>query len=247
MDAAEIEALERSIVAAVAPPRTVEFEGWLAPLDDGSIGRAKSAVPLSHAADARWLDAIEAAYADAGLNAGFRVAESDGLAAVREDLMRRGYAPRTPTIMKTGTAAGMAALSGAPGEVLARPDAAWLATFSGEGFDPAESAQRLKNLTRSPGAVFGAVRDPDGRVAAVGVMSFDGRWAGVHGMRTAPDRRRQGLASRVLAALGREAQARGVGRVFLQVEEANPARILYRRAGFTQAWRYHYWRKDWPT
>jgi ribosomal protein S18 acetylase RimI-like enzyme len=95
--------------------------------------------------------------------------------------------------------------------------------------------------------VYGAVREADGRVAAVGVMSFDHRWAGVHGMRTAPDRRRQGLASRVLAALGREAQARGVGRVFLQVEEANPARILYRQAGFTQAWRYHYWRKDWPT
>ncbi len=74
MDAAEIETLERSVVAAVAPPRTVEFEGWLAPLDDGAIGRAKSAAPLSHQADVRWLDDIEAAYADAGLNAGFRVA-----------------------------------------------------------------------------------------------------------------------------------------------------------------------------
>ena len=43
-------------------------------------------------------------------------------------------------------------------------------------------------------------------------------------------------------ALERAVQARGVERVFLQVEEGNlGARSLYRRAGFTQAWRYFYW------
>jgi ribosomal protein S18 acetylase RimI-like enzyme len=61
-------------------------------------------------------------------------------------------------------------------------------------------------------------------------------------MRTAPEQRGRGLASRVLGALGRVAQARGIDRVFLQVEEANPARAIYRRAGFSPVWRYHYWR-----
>ena len=48
---ADIDSLERSIVAAVAPERVVEIGGWLAPLDPGPITRAKSAVPLTHAAD----------------------------------------------------------------------------------------------------------------------------------------------------------------------------------------------------
>ena len=48
----------------------------------------------------------------------------------------------------------------------------------------------------------------------------------------------------MLAGLAAEALARGVDRAFLQVEEKNtPARALYRRAGFEQAWRYFYWSK----
>jgi N-acetylglutamate synthase len=36
---------------------------------------------------------------------------------------------------------------------------------------------------------------------------------------------------------------RGISHVFLQVEEGNTsAQALYQRAGFTTAWRYHYWR-----
>jgi hypothetical protein len=31
-------------------------------------------------------------------------------------------------------------------------------------------------------------------------------------------------------------------RVFLQVVEGNAARRIYRKAGFSSAWRYHYWR-----
>jgi len=80
-----------------------------------------------------------------------------------------------------------------------------------------------------------------GRTAAVGVVSFGHGWAGVHGMRTALDRRGAGFASRLLALFGAAARARQIHRVFLQVEEANPAQALYRRAGFETAWRYHYW------
>jgi N-acetylglutamate synthase len=113
--------------------------------------------------------------------------------------------------------------------------------FLGEGFDPADGAHRIAALTRSPDAVYGAAGEC-GETQAVGVMSFGAGWAGIHGMRTAPTHRRKGLASSILAALGRAAQARGAERVLLQVEEANPARAIYRRAGFTPIWRYHYWR-----
>jgi N-acetylglutamate synthase len=46
-----------------------------------------------------------------------------------------------------------------------------------------------------------------------------------------------------LAALAQQAIARGIDRLFLQVDEGNaPALALYQRAGFQTAWRYHYWR-----
>ncbi|MDB5417777.1 MAG: acetyltransferase, family [Phenylobacterium sp.] len=237
---ADIESLERSIVAAVAPQRVVEIAGWLVPLDDGPIGRAKSAVPLAHAADPAAVADIEQVYQAARLPPAFRLAETDGLADLRDELLRRGYVARTPTLMKTGTAAGLATLTDAPAEILEAPDAAWIAAFTGEGFDPVEGAARVRNVARSPDALYAAVREGE-RATAVGVVSFGHGWAGVHGMRTAADRRRQGLASRVLAALGQASARRGADRMFLQVEEPNPARILYRQAGFTPAWRYRYW------
>lgn len=245
MDAAEVEALERSIVAAVAPPEVAELAGWLAPFDNGTIGRAKSAVPLRHDLGPAALDALEAAYRGRGLVPEFRIAEAPGLEAVRAELARRGYAPKQPTIMKTGDVARLAAFSDPPAEVLSAPDDAWAAVFLGQGFDPADGAHRVRALSRSPGAAFGAAR-VDGQTVAVGVASFGHGWAGIHGMRTALDRRGQGHAGRVLTALGREMQARGVGRVFLQVEEANPARSLYRKAGFAPVWRYAYWRLPTP-
>jgi ribosomal protein S18 acetylase RimI-like enzyme len=240
LNAAEIESLERSIVAGVAPDKVVEIAGWLVPLDEGPIGRAKSAVPLAHAVDAEAIADVEQIFLAARRPPAFRLAETDGLAAARDELRRRGYRPHTPTVMKAGTAAGLMALNDERAEVLERPDAAWVAAFTGDGFDPQEGAQRVRNLERSPDAAYAAVREGD-RTTAVGVVSFGHGWAGIHGMRTAPDHRRRGHASRILSAFGHAAAARGIERVFLQVVEDNPARSLYRAGGFAQAWRYRYW------
>ena len=237
----EVEALERDTVAAVAPPQTLEIGGWLVPLDNGTIGRAKSAVPLSHDIGPEAIGEIEAAYRDRGLKPAFRIAEVEGLAAVRAELARRGFAPEQPTIFKSGSISELSGFSEASARILEKPDDAWAAVFLGEGFDPTDGAHRIAALTRSPDAIYGAAGE-GGQTRAVGVMSFGAAWAGVHGMRTAPAHRSRGHAAAILAALGREARARGVEQVFLQVEEANPARRIYRRAGFTPVWRYHYWR-----
>ena len=241
MEAAEIETLERAVVAAVAPPEMLEIDGWLVPLDHGTIGRAKSAVPLRHDLGAAAVDEIVESYRSRGLEPAFRLADVETLAPVREAVARHGLTGQQPTIMKLGDVAALAAFSDDPARVLDRPDDAWGAVFLGEGFDPADGAHRIAALTRSPDAVYGAAGE--GEVTwAVGVASFGGGWAGVHGMRTAPAHRGKGHASAVLGALGRAMAARGAMRVFLQVEEANPARRIYRRAGFEPAWTYRYWR-----
>ena len=244
MTGADVEAIERATVAAVAPCEVLEIGGWLVALDPGTIRRAGSAVPLHHdlTPDLAVLDEIEAAYAARGLTPAFRIADAPGLEAVRVELDRRGYRFEQPTLVKIGAAAGMiVAARGAPADIAETPDAGWAGVFTSEGFDPADGANRVAALSRSPDAVYGGIVE-DGRTLAVGVAAFGQGWASVHGMRTDASRRGEGLAGRVLAGLAGAAQARGVERVFLQVEEGNTgARSLYRRAGFAKAWRYCYW------
>jgi ribosomal protein S18 acetylase RimI-like enzyme len=240
VEPADIESLERATVAAIAPPEVLEIGGWLVPLDDGAIRRAKTAVPLRHDIGAAAISEIEAAYWTEGLSPGFRVAEAPGLQGVRDALTQRGYVSEIPTVVKVGDVDRLAALRDKPGEIMSEPDDAWAAVFLGEGFDAVEEASRVAALTRSPDALYAAARE-DGRTVAVGCVTFGHGWAGIHGMRTDAARRGRGLASTVLAALGRAIQARGIERVFLQVQEGNDARSLYRKAGFEYAWLYRYW------
>ena len=241
MDPAEIAVLERDTVAAVAPPEILEIGGWLVPLDNGTIGRAKSAVPLRHDIGPDAIGEIEAAYRSRGLKPAFRLADVPGLQPVFDELTRRGFTAQQPTIFKTGSIGEFAAFSTASVRILDQPDDAWAGVFLGDGFDPADGAHRVAALSRSPGAIYAAAGE-GGATHAVGVMSFGAEWAGIHGMRTAPAHRGKGHASAILAAMGRIAQARSFERVLLQVEEPNPARRIYRAAGFAPIWRYHYWR-----
>lgn len=244
IDATEIEAIERATVAAVAPERVDDLGGWLVCRDPGGMGRATSAVPLRHDAplDPALLDRIEALYRSEGCASAFRIADDPRLEPVREALARRGFRPEQPTLVKIGLCEALAALSDKPAAVTDAPDEAWAAAFQGEGFDPVDAAARIRNLSRSPGAVFASVRE-EGEALAVGVAAFAHGWVSVHGMRTSKARRGEGLAGRVLAGLAQAGAERGLGRVFLQVEEPNaPARALYRRAGMRPVWRYRYWR-----
>ena len=246
LDARDIESIERATLAAVSPAEIEPFAGWLLAFDAGSIGRARSAVPLSHAGiDASCVEAIAARYRARGLAPRFRIADAAGLEPVREELGRLGYRRAQPTLVQTAASAAMRAVSGAAPAVLAnRPDAGWQAVFLGEGFDPVDGAHRVQALGRAPDALYASVRE-GGETLAVGMAAFGHGWASVHGMRTARARRGEGLAARVLAGLALASLERGLARLFLQVEEDNAAaRSLYLRAGFTPAWCYAYWAQD---
>jgi N-acetylglutamate synthase len=239
---ATVEAIERATLAAVAPQTMLEIDGWLVGLDPGTIRRAASAVPLSHAGGDFPFEAIVAAFEARGLKPAFRIADAPGLETVRLALARHGYEPSQPTLVALADTVSVVGVTVAPpAEVAGQPDEAWASVFVGEGFDPVDGAHRVAALSRSPDAAYASVREA-GRTRAVGVGAFGQGLASFHGMRTEMAARGRGLAGRVLAALGREALARGIGRGFLQVEEGNaPARALYARAGFETAWRYVYW------
>jgi GNAT superfamily N-acetyltransferase len=241
----DIASIERATLAAVPPDATEELPGWLLGLDHGTVGRAHSAVPLQHTqADPAVLPAIEARYAAHGLRAVFRIPAAAAFDGMRAALTQSGYAQQQPTVAQVGTVAAMAAFSDGLGvDIAPAPGAAWASVFLGDGFDPTDGAHRVRLLGRAQQAVFANI-SIDGQAVACGTSSFSHGWASVHGMRTVPAQRGQGLASRILGALAREAQARGIDKVFLQVEAANTgAQALYQRAGFATAWGYAYWRK----
>ncbi|MDH6592073.1 ribosomal protein S18 acetylase RimI-like enzyme [Variovorax sp. TBS-050B] len=247
----DVEAIERATVAAVSPAAVEELDGWLLPFDEGSVKRAKSAVPLAHAeVRERTLDRIEDRYDSRQLVPLLRIADEACFDGLRAELERRHYVGDSPTCVQIGTARRMRAVAAADAklaEVEATPDEAWAALFLGEGFDPVDGAHRVRALSRAAGSLYASVREGR-RTVAAGAMAFGHGWASVHGMRTDASQRGRGLAGRVLAGLAEAALARGVERVFLQVDAQNPAaHALYRRAGFATRWQYRYWqRQQWP-
>jgi len=241
----DIEAIERATVAAVSPQAQEEIAGWLLPFDSGTVGRARSAVPLAHVApDAAMLETIEARYAARALPVMLRLPNVPAFDAFSNLLHAKGYAAGKPTHVQTAAASSVMKVSPGPfAQTATKPDAAWAAVFVGEGFDAVDGASRVATLSRAPNALFASIREGDQTVAA-GMGGFSHGWASVHGMRTAQHCRGRGLAGRVLATLAQAARSRGIECMFLQVEASNASALaLYRRAGFTTAWTYSYWKK----
>lgn len=242
--AADIASIERATLEVVVPDQLDSLAGWLLPVFDGTVGRARSAVPLSHdPPDLSMIDAVSGLYREKGSVPAFRLPDLPAFDAFHAELQARGFVRHQPTLTQCARVRDMLALpAGTPGELAAQPDAEWMSMFLGPGLDPVDGASRARALSRGSGTRFASVHQ-DGRTVACGAAGLGQGWLGVHGMRTAAPLRGQGLARRVLAAMALEAAHRGIERAFLQVDAGNaPALALYRRAGFQTAWPYAYWR-----
>ena len=118
----DVESIERATVAAVAPPHCDESAGWLLPYDSGTVGRAKSTVPLGHESpDLGVVAQIEARYAARGLPCVFRIPEVAAFDAMREILRGRGYGLSQPTQVQVAHARHVANASSAAAAQVARP------------------------------------------------------------------------------------------------------------------------------
>lgn len=243
--AADIEAIERATLQAVAPAVVETMPGWLLPMDGGTVGRARSAVPLSHELpDLGLLATILARYEARGFIPAFRLPDLPTFEALQRALAQRGFVRQQPTLTQIASIDVLLTLGPDPAVALAdTPDAAWMAMFLGEGLDPVDGASRARSLSRATGTRYASLRE-NGDTLACGAASFGQGWLGVHGMRTAAVQRGRGLAARVLRAMAREAAQRGISQAFLQVDASNaPALALYQKLGFSTAWPYAYWRR----
>ncbi|MDO0925875.1 GNAT family N-acetyltransferase [Streptomyces sp. TG1A-8] len=231
--------------------RPVESE-WLGEWElraaSGFTRRANSVLPLG--APGLALDAALAAvrrwYGERGLPA--YVQAATGAEGTQEllcaELERRGWIREVSAELWVGALAPVADRAGGTGVALSRTvDGAWLARYRREGV----SEVALRVLGSGPSVWFATVPgtgDADGAVpAAVGRCVVDGRWAGFAAVGVAPGRRRQGVATEVMAALARRALDEGASAAWLQVEADNEgARALYTALGFAPHHAYHHYR-----
>ncbi|NEB09118.1 GNAT family N-acetyltransferase, partial [Streptomyces coelicoflavus] len=162
------------------------------------------------------------------------------------ELERRGWVREVTAEVWTGGLAPVADLAEGTGVVLTREaDGAWLARYQRKGV----SDVALRVLGSGPSVWFatvpgaGATGTTDAP-AAIGRCVVDGRWASFAAVEVDPARRRQGLATAVMAALARRALDEGASAAWLQVETDNAAaRALYARTGFAAHHAYHHYRE----
>jgi len=239
--------------AAAAHWRGTEEEWlgeWLLRAADGFTGRANSALtlgdpgmPLDQA-----LDYVTGWYRARGLPAMIAVPlplpVDPAALGLDAELAERAWPTRPgPAFVMVADLPLAVAGGGLPaGAVLAAdavPDEGWMARYHYRGADSQPPVLR-DVLTSAQDQAFISIRTESG-VLAIARLSIADGWAGITAVEVDPGHRRAGLGLAITAATCDEAVARGVGRIFLQVETDNAgARALYERCGFRYSHRYHY-------
>jgi N-acetylglutamate synthase len=239
--------IEQATLEAVVPSRVDHMGDWLVPLESGTVGRARSAVPLTHdAADLRYIAPIEQRYREAGIEPMFRLPNGPNWVLFRNALSGRGYDCSKPTLVQIASVADLirhGSLSKV--EISPTPSQDWASLYTSDGFDPEDGANRVKLMSRARSGQFFSVREPSsGQLIATGMAAFDHGWASAHGMRCLPAHRRKGHARSIVCAMSYVAHRQGVPGMFLQVEKENSGAVaLYENLGFRTQWQYDYWAK----
>lgn len=250
--AASFEELAPVAARAWPPVESERLGDWLLRAASGFTRRANSVLPLGDpglpldealAHVTRW-------YGARGLPAYIQTAT--GAEGTQErlcaELEQRGWMREVSAELRIAALAPIGDLDAdASGVRLLRvADDAWLARYQrarDHGASDMKAAGR-KVIANGPSVWFASVPRGTGESsAAIGRCVVDGRWAGFMAVEVAPEYRRQGLASAVMAALARRALEEGASASWLQVESDNAgARALYDGMGFATHHHYHHFR-----
>lgn len=224
--------------------------GWLLRAGGGFTGRANSCLPLGDPGRPvdEAVDAVIGWYEERALRPAFYVPEPLG-ATLTTVLDARGWERHDPTVVMTATLDVVVAAAREnlpPVRVDDAPDDAWLAGYHYRGGElPGHAVDILRNAE----LVGFANVDDEGRRLAIGrgavTTSPAGRtWLGITAVEVAPDARRRGLGSHVVAGLATWAAKHGATDAYLQVSVDNDAAMAtYQRLGFVEHHRYHYRRR----
>lgn len=235
--------LDRRAALAWRGPVVEEHDGWLLRSAPGVAGRrVNSALPPLRRCSPADIARVERFYRDRATPIAVQVSPTEHHRELDALLAARGYRYDSAVAVLTAAARDVAALPAPPLPVTAtdRPGP-WLPAFTAlyGRADNTRIGHEVISRIAAPAAYLSAHQD--GRPVGIGLVVADTGWAGVFCMATHPGHRRRGVAAAILRTGARWAAARGIDRLYLQVEAGNePALRLYARAGFTRSHGYHY-------
>ena len=239
--------IEDAGINASAPPQQRWLDGWLLRFSPGKAKRARCIQALADgrlALDER-LALCAAVYHQAGLPMVLRLTPFSRPLGLDDALVVRDWQLLDDTRVMVAPELPAAAEALPAGLHLAPLAAADFAEVVGalRGSPPAQRAAQAQRLALSPVPYQGWVlrRAEDGAVLACGQTAIEADLVGLYDLFTRSDARGQGLARKLCTTLLAQARAAGARTAYLQVEADNPpARAIYHRLGFADAYAYHY-------
>ena len=252
-DLALLQRVEDSSLNASAPPQQRWLDGWLVRYCPGKAKRARciNAVALGQRSPQAKLAECEAVFQEVGLPLVVRITPFTQPAGLDAVLASQGWPMFDDTrVMVLAEMAELPQPAGTPSPGL---PPGWSETTEGaldfartvgalRGSSAREIESHAQRLQWSPVPYTGLVwRDGAGAVQACGQFAREGDLVGLYDVFTAPAARGRGLSRALCARLLLRARDEGARTAYLQVDAANaPARKVYTRLGFRDAYTYHY-------
>jgi len=231
---------------ASAPPQQRWVDGWLVRFSPGKAKRARciNAVARGQRALDDKIDYARALYAQAGLPLLVRITPFTRPAALETELEARGMRRLDDTrVMIAPELQGLAAPVWPRGLHVEAVGHHAFAQAVGElrGSPIAQRQAHAQRLELSPVPFHGLLLRNDGDLLACGQRAGGADLVGLYDVCTTPAQRGRGWAHGLCIELLRQARAEGARAAYLQVEADNtPARTLYTKLGFADAYAYHY-------
>lgn len=212
----------------------------------------------------------EAVFQEAGLPLVVRITPFTQPAGLDAELARQGWPmfddTRVMVLADLGVWTGEAGLTPPTGPADQAAQTTRMAEMASPGLPPgwSETSEGALDFARTVGALRGSSmreieshaqrlqwspvpytglvwRDEAGQVQACGQFAREGDLVGLYDVFTAPAARGRGLSRALCARLLQRARHEGARTAYLQVDAANaPARKVYARLGFQDAYTYHY-------
>lgn len=238
--------IEEAGLNASAPPQQRLVDGWLLRFSPGKAKRARcvNAVATGRLPLGRKLGLCQQVYDQAGLPLIVRITPFSQPAALDSALERLGMRSLDDTRVMVCTDPASRRAEPLPAGVQLAPigHEAFAQTVGAlRGSPLAQRQAHGQRLLNAPVPFMAHVLRHGGEVVACGQIAVESDMVGLYDIFTAPAARGQGLARLLCSQLVAEAVARGARVAYLQVEADNePARAVYRRLGFADAYAYHY-------
>jgi len=243
--------IEDAGINASAPREQLWVDGWLVRFSPGKAKRARcvQAVAAGRLSLDERLRRCLAIYGEAGLQPYFRITPFSQPTGIDELLAERGMERIDDTrVMVAALEAGAPALEQgdepSPALHCRAVDADAFADWVGRqrGSSPEARAAHAERIRQSPVRHRAlSIDDMSGETLVGGQVVVEGDLAGLYDVFSAEAARGRGLARALCRRLLQLAVADGARVAYLQVDAGNaPARRLYQRLGFADAYSYHY-------